>query len=262
MRLPPWASIAGALLIAHQSWAHFSLSELQPISGFSDACTQAYDTPLTDCTISDFYEGNPCSPQCYASLEDMTELINDECRGITAFPSTLIGMFFGKKAVQELCSGVEATTASAGDAASSETAEAESTSTSSSSLSMTTSTIVETATTIDTSTVTPISSSTTTSTQISVISSQSTANSGQDSGDGSPTSTTQQGTASASASSSSSSGTQSTPTSANQSGSGAGVGNNDGNGGTVLEAASTGNVVNTHCLLLITMCLALSMFAL
>ncbi|KAL8802390.1 MAG: hypothetical protein Q9200_006600 [Gallowayella weberi] len=260
MRLPRWASVVGALLIAHRSLAHFSLSQLQPISGFSDACTQAYNTPLDDCSISDFYEGNACSPKCYALLEAMTTLINDECRGITAFPSTLIGMFFGKKAVQELCSGVEATTVSAGGADPSETAEAKSTSTPSSSSSMTTSTIVKTATTIDTSTVTPTLSSTTTSTQMSVTSPRSTANAGQDSGDGSPTTTTQQGTTPASASSSS--GTQTTPTITNQSGSGGGVGNNNGNGGTVLEAASTGNVVNAHGLLLITMCLALSMWAL
>ncbi|KAL8997456.1 MAG: hypothetical protein Q9188_006319 [Gyalolechia gomerana] len=102
--------LSAILLNANLSLAHFSLSDLQPIAGFSDVCTQAYDSPLTDCTISDFYVGATCSPKCIAYLEAITKLLNDECRGITAFPDTLIGMFFQKTAIKKLCPNVGITT--------------------------------------------------------------------------------------------------------------------------------------------------------
>ncbi len=110
MRITQWMVIASTSFFSHRTLAHLSLAELQPISGFSDACTQAYETPLTDCTLSDFYEGNPCSPECVAFLEAMTTRLNDECSGTTAFRNTLIGMFFKKTAVQQLCAGIEGTT--------------------------------------------------------------------------------------------------------------------------------------------------------
>lgn len=263
MRLPPCIAIAATFLFAFHGLAHFSLTELQPISGFSDACTQAYETPLTDCKISDFYEGNICSPECVAFLQDMTRLLNDECRGTTAFPNTLIGMFFGKTAVQELCSGAEVTTASAGGADSSEPASAESTSPMSSfSSSISTSTIVQTATMTATSTASSTGSSLTSSIQSSVTTSPSptSANSGQDSSDGSSNTSTLPETAPTPVSSPS--GTQTGPTNSNQNSGGRNGGNNDGNGGTVLEAASTGSVKSIHGLLLITMWLALVLWSL
>ncbi|KAI4180021.1 MAG: hypothetical protein L6R41_007505 [Letrouitia leprolyta] len=104
------------LLNAYLSFAHFSLSDLQPIAGFSEACTQAYEAPLTECTISDFYVGATCSPQCVAYLEAITKLLNDECRGIIAYPNTLIGMFFKKTAVKRLCPNVGVTTITPGGA--------------------------------------------------------------------------------------------------------------------------------------------------
>ncbi|KAL8727228.1 MAG: hypothetical protein Q9166_006192 [cf. Caloplaca sp. 2 TL-2023] len=247
MRARRWITVANVSLLARQSLAHFSLTELQPIAGFSDACTQAYATPLTDCTTTDFYKGSTCSPKCIAFLEAMTTLLNDECRGTTAFPNTLIGMFFGKTAVEQLCPGVEVTTISAGGAdqgsEASETATAESTSLSSSS--QTTSTIVKTATMTATSTASAAAASTTSSIQTSNSVTSSTIASGIDLGGASSATVIQTNTASASAPTSSAA--QSSPTGTDQDSSGGGGGNNNGNGGTVLdEAASRGNAKSVH----------------
>ncbi|KAL8897271.1 MAG: hypothetical protein Q9207_007294, partial [Kuettlingeria erythrocarpa] len=105
-------AVIGALLFIPRSQAHFSLTQLQPIAGFSEQCTQAYEMPLAPCTIADFYKGAKCSPQCFDFLEARTKLLNDECRGITAFPNTLIGMFFKGTAVDELCANVGVETVS------------------------------------------------------------------------------------------------------------------------------------------------------
>ena len=103
-------SFAGTFVSAHKSPSYFSLAQLQPIAGFSDACTQAYNAPLAPCTASDFYEGSSCSVECVAYLEAMTALLNTVCRGTIAFPNTLIGMFFERVAVGKLCSTIMAPT--------------------------------------------------------------------------------------------------------------------------------------------------------
>ncbi|KAL8871663.1 MAG: hypothetical protein Q9174_002553, partial [Haloplaca sp. 1 TL-2023] len=86
-------SFAGAFVSAHGSPSYFSLAQLQPIAGLSDACTQAYNAPLSPCTESDFYEGSSCSVE-----------------GTTVFSNTLIGMFFERVAVGKLCSTIMAPT--------------------------------------------------------------------------------------------------------------------------------------------------------
>ncbi|KAL8686095.1 MAG: hypothetical protein Q9218_007352, partial [Villophora microphyllina] len=261
MRSRNLAIIAGAVLFAREGLANFSLSQLQPIAGFSDMCTKAYNTPLTACTISDFYQGSTCSPQCVDFLEKMTKLLNQECKGTTAFPNTLIGMFFQKTAVQKLCatvsivavpptgagqgsepsSGGSATMSSAASGASGQGSlipfVGASATASSQSSSIATSTSSQTTTT----TVSPSSqSSTTTSTASSTQTSVTlvTSTSSQRPGNG-------VGSASASPNTpspvSSSSNTQAKPTGPSQSNGGGGGGNNNGNGGTVLDAASAAN---------------------
>ncbi|KAL8851613.1 MAG: hypothetical protein Q9221_003450 [Calogaya cf. arnoldii] len=256
MRLPRWITVASISPFLPYTLAHgFSLSMLQPISGFSNACTQAYNTPLTDCTLSDFYEGNTCSSGCVNFLKDLTARLNDECEGITALPNTLIGMFFERTALQELCTGTQDTTDPADDEGSKDSATVESTSaTSSRSSSRTTSTIVETATRTATSTTSTPISSTTTTIQTPVVPSN-TANAGQVPGGGPPTATA------GGSSTSGPSDTQGDAASADPNNSSGGGGNNDGTGGTVLEAATaTGNVKSIHGLLSFSACLALVMW--
>ncbi|KAL8644870.1 MAG: hypothetical protein Q9226_007555 [Calogaya cf. arnoldii] len=228
---------------------------LQPISGFSDACTQAYNTPLTDCTLSDFYEENTCSSDCVNFLKDLMARLNDECEGITALPNTLIGMFFKRTAIQELCTGTQGTTDPAdGEGAKDSATVASTSATSSRSSSSTTSTVVETATMTATSTTSTPLLSTTSSIRSSVFPSN-TANAGQESNDGSSIATA------GGSSATSPSDTAGDPTTGGPNSSNGGGGNNDGTGGTVLEAATaTGNVKSIHGLLSFSACLALVMW--
>ncbi|CAL8574039.1 hypothetical protein XPA_000013 [Xanthoria parietina] len=256
MRLPQWIIVASISLFTPYTLAHISLTELQPISGFSDACTQVYETPLTDCALSDFYQGNICSSGCIAFLQDLTARLNEECEGVTAYPNTLIGMFFERTAIQRLCGGTQGATASAVSAGPVESTTVESTSATSSRFSSsTTSTVVETATMTASSTTSTADPSIASSTLTSVVAS-STANAGQGSDVGSLTAATG-GTSTTGPSDAQRS---STSTDSNR-GSGGG-GNNDGTGGTVLEAASTGNVKSIQCLLSCIACLTLVMWTL
>ncbi|KAL8992983.1 MAG: hypothetical protein Q9169_006685 [Polycauliona sp. 2 TL-2023] len=254
MRLPRWITLATTSLFTRHTLASIciNLSDLQPISGFSDACTEAYNSPLTDCTLSDFYQGNACSPSCVAFLEDRTQQLNDECEGITAFPDTLIGMFFKKTAVEQLCAGTEDMTDSSDGRDSIETATVESTPARSSS--STTSTVIETATMTATSTSLSAVPSRTSSTRTTVVPS-STANAGQSSGDGSSTATAVPG------SSTSPSDAQEGSTNTDPDNGSGDAGGNDAAGGTVLEAASKANVKSIPGLSLITACLVLAMCA-
>ncbi|KAI4170628.1 MAG: hypothetical protein LQ343_004860 [Gyalolechia ehrenbergii] len=240
------ASILSAILLnANLSLAQFSLSDLQPIAGFSDVCTQAYDSPLTDCTIADFYVGATCSPKCIAYLEAITKLLNDECRGITAFPDTLIGMFFQKTAIKKLCPNVGITTVtptSPGQAPSPERTAGSTENVASLNTPATPSQIsiqvtlitseIETTTTassiLSTSTV-PSTSSATTS--VVLVSSTAPSRSGVDVGSAASSSPL-------TGPASSSGAEQASPTAGSQRNSGGAQGDNDGDGGTVLDAAS------------------------
>ncbi|KAL8716619.1 MAG: hypothetical protein Q9225_006064 [Loekoesia sp. 1 TL-2023] len=243
-------TLSAILLSAHPSLAHFSLSQLQPIAGFSDACTQAYNTPFTACSISDFYEEATCSAQCIAFLEGMTKLLNDDCKGITAFPNTLIGMFFQKTAVKKLCPNVEITTVSAAGAGQGSrpsqaepTAGPKETAAASTPDSLTpatpshisvevTSTTSETAiTTAAVSTLSTTAASLAPSTTTSISLASGPISPGSRAGGGPAPSSPQVGEASGS------SAAQANPTAGSQRNNGGG-GNNNGNGGTVLDAAS------------------------
>ncbi|KAI4122349.1 MAG: hypothetical protein LQ338_005864 [Usnochroma carphineum] len=241
MRAYYFNAAVGALLFTAQSLANYSLTQLQPIAGFSDACTQAYETPLTACTVSDFYEGATCSAQCIAFLEAMTKLLNEECKGITTFPNTLIGMFFQKTAVKKLCPNVDVAPIPAAGAGqggkpsqAAETVDSTSTpSVVSVKVTLTTSRVIETTTTSSVALSTSSPSSLSTTTSSALVSSRSSFGPGLLGGTASPSASTRQASASAA---SSSSGNQATSTSASQGTSG---GHNSGNGGTVLDAASS-----------------------
>lgn len=80
-----------------------TLTQFQPISGFTDQCTKAYNTPLSACSTSDFQSGGSCSTGCISFLQQLTQVINTQCKGISAFPNTLIGLFFAHEGVSTLC---------------------------------------------------------------------------------------------------------------------------------------------------------------
>lgn len=82
-----------------------SLEQFQPIEGFSPACVNAYKTPLSGCTGSDFKSGS-CSTDCIAFLEALTQVLTSECGDTSASPNTLIGSFFKKEGTSTLCPNV------------------------------------------------------------------------------------------------------------------------------------------------------------
>ncbi|KAL8705422.1 MAG: hypothetical protein Q9201_001446 [Fulgogasparrea decipioides] len=241
MRFLLSASVAGALLLTHQSLAQFSLNQLQPIAGFSDACTKAYNKPFDACNLSDFYEGSTCSPQCVEDLEAMTDFLNKECKGLTAFPNTLIGMFFKKTAVEKLCSSVEVSTVSAagtGQDSQPSYTQLPSTPATPSQISVEVTTISSQATTMtDASSAMSTVTSMASSTQTSITSVSSSSSSGLGLGGASASTSIRPGSAATSAPESSAK--QAKPTEPSQSNSSGAGGNNNGNGGTVLDAAST-----------------------
>ena len=253
MRLPRCIIVTGTLLFARHSLASFSinLSELQPISGFSEACTQAYNAPLTDCTISDFYQGSTCSPGCVTFLEEMTKRLNDECKGITAIPNTLIGMFFKRTAVQQLCAGSD-NFADGSDSVGSATVRSTAAPSPRSSTS-TTSTVIETSTITTDPTISSATPSSTLSTRTSIVPS-STATAGQDTGDGSSTVTAGESPTT------SPSDAQEDPTSNDASSGSGNGGDGNSNGGTVLEAAQSGSVKSIHGLSFLTTCAVLGVW--
>lgn len=105
-----------AFLISNAFATFLTLSQFQQISGFSDTCCDAYNTPLTKCAQTDFEHGRSCSNNCIEQLEQVSTLLNTACKGTKAYPNTLIGMFFeaGSVGVSALCPTVQGSTGSVG----------------------------------------------------------------------------------------------------------------------------------------------------
>lgn len=101
-------------IVSTTAQSYLTLSQWQQISGFSDACFNAYNTPLNQCSQLDFQDGRSCSMDCVALLEEVSKRINTACKGTRAFPNTLIGMFFTSAGVQALCPNVLASGGSTG----------------------------------------------------------------------------------------------------------------------------------------------------
>lgn len=82
-----------------------TLDQFQPINGFSQACVNAYSTPLSGCTASEL-RSRSCSTTCIAFLDALTQVLNSECGGTSAYPNTLIGAFFKNEGTSTLCLNV------------------------------------------------------------------------------------------------------------------------------------------------------------
>ena len=102
-------TVSVLLLISVANATSVTLSQLQRISGFSSICAEAYNTPLTQCTLDELTShapGRACSIECVEQLERVSVSINTQCKGTRAYPDTLIGMFFNQTAVTTLCPNV------------------------------------------------------------------------------------------------------------------------------------------------------------
>ena len=106
-------STALVLFYSPQAISALTLSIFQQINGFSDVCTNAYNTPLTDCSNSDF-AGNGCSAKCIGFLDSLTNALEEACAGTSAYPNTLIGLFFRGEGVQTMCPNAGGTTSANG----------------------------------------------------------------------------------------------------------------------------------------------------
>lgn len=105
MRLSTALPFFNALILVYllPAISALTLTNFQQISGFNTACTNAYNTPLTDCSTSDF-AGQGCSAKCIGFLDDLTTTLLYACSGTSVYPNTLIGLFFHNEGVQTLCS--------------------------------------------------------------------------------------------------------------------------------------------------------------
>ena len=102
-------------LVVNTMATAITLSIWQPISGFSESCCAAYNTPLTQCAQSDFENGRSCSMSCVAMLEEVSALLQKACRGTRSDPDTLIEMFLSGGGVQALCPNVQESGGSTGN---------------------------------------------------------------------------------------------------------------------------------------------------
>ena len=98
-----WSSLVTLFLPLAQAKS-FTLSDRQPISHFSEACTAAYNTPLTQCP--ELFSNRVCSMKCIQQLQDVSDRINIRCKGARAERDSLIGMFFRNVGVGALCANV------------------------------------------------------------------------------------------------------------------------------------------------------------
>ncbi|KAM0805120.1 hypothetical protein BDR22DRAFT_833607 [Usnea florida] len=102
----PTALVFGILLATISAQVDaLTLSDKQPINGFDAACTNAYNTPLTDCSNSDF-AGQGCSNKCIGFLDSLQTTMMASCAGTSAYDNTLIGLFLAGQGVHTLCSNV------------------------------------------------------------------------------------------------------------------------------------------------------------
>ena len=99
-------AVLASILLPEPSLATIKLSQFQAISGFSDDCTAAYDSPVKECDSSDFKDGNSCSSDCVTALTTLQTTINSACQGSRAEPGTLIALFFEDEGVSTLCPNI------------------------------------------------------------------------------------------------------------------------------------------------------------
>ncbi|KAK7426092.1 hypothetical protein QQZ08_007402 [Neonectria magnoliae] len=53
-------------------------------------CRNAYDTPLTNCGVDDFSNGNKCSSDCKSSIAEVQSNIQTECEGVSVNSDSLL----------------------------------------------------------------------------------------------------------------------------------------------------------------------------
>jgi len=81
-----------------------TLSDIQPISGFPENCTSAYNQNLAGCDATGPTDpAQLCTPDCQSSLAAAGALIQSACAGSSAGNSTLIEQFMLGNGPSVLC---------------------------------------------------------------------------------------------------------------------------------------------------------------
>jgi hypothetical protein len=91
------APTARATFITLNDFERVSLTSL-PV-----ACAIAYNTYISDCGLSDFTNGNTCSADCVAGIEDTQQAVQYACEGVSARKRSVLGMALRGRLVEDLC---------------------------------------------------------------------------------------------------------------------------------------------------------------
>ncbi|KAH6893361.1 hypothetical protein B0T10DRAFT_271527 [Thelonectria olida] len=80
-----WPRLSYLIFAASYASASLTLTNFSEIPDDvnSKNCQAAYNTPLSDCSPSDFTGKAVCSKKCRASVDDVEEAIQDDCEGVT-----------------------------------------------------------------------------------------------------------------------------------------------------------------------------------
>lgn len=107
-----WPRLAYLIFAAGYASATYTLTTFSSIPDdvTSKSCQSAYNTPLTDCTPSDFKGKHECSTECRSSINDVQEVIMSKCKGVTVDDSTLLGRALNGYLETVMCASVNSST--------------------------------------------------------------------------------------------------------------------------------------------------------
>ena len=88
-----WLQLSHLLLaVGYASATTLTLTNFEDIAPkvAVKACRTAYDTPLTNCGLDDFSNGNKCSSDCKSSIAEVQSNIQAECEGVSVNSDSLL----------------------------------------------------------------------------------------------------------------------------------------------------------------------------
>ncbi|SPJ74437.1 uncharacterized protein FTOL_04168 [Fusarium torulosum] len=104
-----WLQLSFLLMASTASAGSLKLSDFESISdkSFPSNCVQAYDTPLSQCTPSDFTGGKACSAACKDSVQQAQGFIQASCGEVSTSSESLLSRGQKGNLVAVLCRDVD-----------------------------------------------------------------------------------------------------------------------------------------------------------
>ncbi|KAF4994108.1 hypothetical protein FGRMN_6023 [Fusarium graminum] len=104
-----WLQLSFLLMAGTASAGSLKLSDFESVSdkSFPSGCVLAYDTPLSQCTPSDFTGGKACSAACKDSVQQTQGFIQASCGGVTTDSESLLSRGQKGNLVAVLCRDVD-----------------------------------------------------------------------------------------------------------------------------------------------------------